>query len=206
MKERGKFMSTKVKCKNCGGEMDLKDKVCPSCGAKVKRPLYEKWWFWLIVAIISISIISSIVGSDDTGKQTPSNTPIADTAQANSNAATAVEQTPTPTPTPTAPPVPAEYKSALKKAKSYSDVMHMSKQGIYDQLTSEYGEKFPADAAQYAIDNLEADWNKNALEKAKVYRDTMSMSNAAIHDQLTSEYGEKFTKSEADYAIANLGD
>lgn len=31
----------------------------------------------------------------------------------------------------------------------------MSKKGIYDQLTSEYGEAFPADAAQYAVDNLD---------------------------------------------------
>ena len=83
-------------------------------------------------------------------------------------------------------------------------MMHMSKQGIYDQLTSEYGEKFPADAAQYAIDNVEADWNANAFEKAKLYRDQGSMSKSAIHDQLISQYGEQFTESEADYAIANL--
>ena len=100
--------------------------------------------------------------------------------------------------------VPAEYRNALAKAQQYSDMMHMSKQGIYDQLTSEYGEKFPADAAQYAIDNVEADWNANALEKAKLYQDQGSMSKSAIHDQLTSQYGEQFTESEADYAIANL--
>ena len=82
--------------------------------------------------------------------------------------------------------------------------MHMSKQGIYDQLTSEYGEKFPADAAQYAIDNVKSDWNANALAKAKMYQDQMNMSASAIHDQLTSEYGEQFTADEADYAIANL--
>jgi hypothetical protein len=41
-------------------------------------------------------------------------------------------------------------------------MMHMSKQGIYDQLTSEYGEDFSADAAQYAIDNVQADWKQNA--------------------------------------------
>ncbi len=34
-------------------------------------------------------------------------------------------------------------------------MMHMSKQRIYDQLTSEYGEKFDAEATQYAIDNLD---------------------------------------------------
>ena len=50
---------------------------------------------------------------------------------------------------------PKEYRNALRSAKTYSDMMHMSKQGIYDQLTSEYGEKFDAEAAQYAIDNLD---------------------------------------------------
>ena len=45
--------------------------------------------------------------------------------------------------------------------------MHLSKQGIYDQLTSEYGEKFTEDEAEYAVDNVDADWNENALAKAK---------------------------------------
>lgn len=103
------------------------------------------------------------------------------------------------------PDVPTEYISALKKAETYSDMMHMSKQGIYDQLVSEYGEQFSPEAAQYAIDNLQADYNANALEKAKVYQDDMHMSPEAIRDQLVSEYGEKFTQEEADYAVANLG-
>ena len=102
--------------------------------------------------------------------------------------------------------VPKEYRNALEKAKSYSDMMHMSKQGIYDQLTSEYGEQFTADAAQYAIDNLDVDYKANALEKAKSYQDTMNMSKSAIYDQLISDYGEKFTAEEAQYAIDNLTD
>lgn len=100
--------------------------------------------------------------------------------------------------------IPTEYIAALKKAQMYSDNMHMSKAGIYDQLTSEYGEKFPAEAAQYAIDNVKADWNKNALEKAKSYQKDMAMSKSAIQDQLISEYGEKFTADEAQYAVNNL--
>jgi hypothetical protein len=105
---------------------------------------------------------------------------------------------------PVVPDVPAEYESALEKAETYANVMSMSKAGLYDQLTSEYGEQFSAEAAQYAVDNVVADWNANALAKARTYQDDMSMSPAAIHDQLTSEYGEQFTASEADYAIANL--
>lgn len=97
-----------------------------------------------------------------------------------------------------------EYKNALAKAKTYSDSMHMSKQGIYDQLTSQYGENFAPDAAQYAIDNLQADYNANALAKAKTYYTSMNMSKQAVYDQLVSQYGEKFTPEEAQYAVDNL--
>jgi len=107
---------------------------------------------------------------------------------------------------PAAPAVPIEYKTALVKATSYARSMDMSKVGIYDQLTSEYGEKYSAEAAQYAVDNLTWDWNANALAKAKSYQQNMAMSPSAIHDQLTSEYGEKFAPSEADFAIAHLND
>lgn len=95
-----------------------------------------------------------------------------------------------------------EEKNALKKAETYSKMMHMSKQGIYNQLTSTI-EGFSKESAQYAIDNIEADWKVNALEKAKTYQETMSMSKQAIYNQLTSTV-EGFTKEEAQYAIDNL--
>lgn len=100
--------------------------------------------------------------------------------------------------------VPAEYKSALRSAQNYNDLMHMSKAGLYDQLTSEYGDNFSADAAQYAVDNVNADWNANALAKANSYSDQMHMSKSGIYNQLVSEYGEKFTEKEAQYAIDNI--
>jgi len=100
--------------------------------------------------------------------------------------------------------VPREYKAALVKAEQYAEAMSMSKAGIYDQLTSEYGEKFDKDAAQYAIDNIKHDWKENVLKKAKDYAEMMSMSDSAIYDQLISENGEKFTKQEAQYAIDHL--
>ena len=102
------------------------------------------------------------------------------------------------------PEIPIEHKNALKKAQQYSNTMFMSKQAIYDQLVSEYGEHFTPEAAQYAIDTLDTDYNRNALEKAKTYQNDMSMSKEAIREQLVSEYGEQFTQEEADYAISNL--
>lgn len=97
-----------------------------------------------------------------------------------------------------------EDKNALAKAEGYSSRMHMSKAAIYNQLTSSYGEGFPPEAAQYAVDHLVADYKKNALEKAKSYQTNMHMSRSAIYDQLTSSYGEQFTAEEAQYAVDNL--
>ncbi|MBC9944246.1 Ltp family lipoprotein [Leucobacter sp. cx-328] len=113
-------------------------------------------------------------------------------------------EAPSDTPAPAPTDVPVEFTSALTKADLYANTMHMSKAGLYDQLTSEYGEQFSAEAGQYAVDNVKTDWNRNALEKAKEYQDLMAMSPNAIRDQLVSEYGEQFTAEEADYALANL--
>ena len=72
--------------------------------------------------------------------------------------------------------------------------MHMSKAGIYDQLTSSAGDQYPDGAAQYAVDNLEANYKENALESAKNYTDIMGMSDDELYDQLTSDAGDKFTE------------
>lgn len=100
--------------------------------------------------------------------------------------------------------VPAEYEAALGQAKTYAEAMNMSKAGIRDQLVSEYGGKFPKEAADWAMSNLTHDWKANALASAKIYREDMHMSNADIRDQLVSEYGGQFTEAEADYAMKNL--
>lgn len=97
-----------------------------------------------------------------------------------------------------------EDKNALAKAEVYSSTMHMSKSRIYRQLTSSYGEGFPPETAQYAVDHLVADYKANALEKAKDYQTTMNMSKSRIYNQLTSNYGEGFTAEEAQYAVDHL--
>ena len=82
--------------------------------------------------------------------------------------------------------------------------MYMSRTAVYDQLISESGEKFTEAQAQYAMDNLEADWKENALHKAKEYRESTNMTKSAIYNQLISEHGDKFEPEEASYAIKNI--
>ena len=206
-------MSKMKKCKVCSKEIASNAKTCPECGAKNKKAIYKRPWFIVLAIII---IIGAIGGSSYEDSTVANNETISEVEQNQDKEISnnqggekdvlvkeneekveekeeKVEEE-----------VPKEYKSALRKAKVYSDTMSMSKAGLYDQLTSEYGEKFSDEASQYAMDNLEADWNKNALKKAKTYSDTMSMSKAGLYDQLTSEYGEKFTAEEAQYAVDNL--
>lgn len=155
--------------------------------AKNKKPIYKRAWFIVIVVLVIFGVVKSMgnddsttVNSDSTGQEVAENQ-----SKKEDN-------------------VPTEHKNALKKAKSYSSTMSMSKAGIYNQLISENGEKFTEEAAKYAIDNIDANWKENALKKAKSYSSTMNMSKVGVYDQLISEHGEKFTAEEAQYAVDNV--
>lgn len=102
--------------------------------------------------------------------------------------------------------IPQEYKNALEAADSYANDQHMSKAGLYHQLTSEYGENFPAAAAKYAVNNVKTNWKKNALITGKSYYKDQHMSKNEVYNQLISEYGEGFTPEEARYAVKHLDD
>ena len=169
-----------------------------SHAGKTKKPLYKRVWFWVIAAVVVILIFAVSSGSGNKSTSSAPKTESAATSQQQSK----TEDTAKASQAPATPDVPQEYKSALAKAKTYSDMMHMSKQGIYAQLTSE-ADQFKPEAAQYAVDNLQADYNANALAKAKSYQQTMNMSPAAIQEQLTSE-ADQFTQEEATYAVQHL--
>ena len=155
-----------------------------------------------MAALLAVGCVTAL-NNDDEPAPRPAATTTTTTAAPTTEAPAPEPTEPAPEPTATEPEVPAEYKAALRQADTYANRMHLSKRGLYDQLTSDYGGQFPPEAAQYAVDNVKADWNRNALEQAKTYQD-MGLSRAAIHDQLTSDYGGQFTEAEADYALANL--
>lgn len=150
----------------------------------------------VILGLFVLGAIASAAG-DGTDTNTSTSTPTnSETAQTAESKPAAKEE----------PKVPAEYKSALAQATTYANDLHLSKKGVYAQLVSEYGGKFKPEAAQYAIDNVKADWNANALAQAKTYQNDLHLSPAGVRDQLVSEHGGQFTAAEADYAIAHLND
>lgn len=100
--------------------------------------------------------------------------------------------------------VSSEYKDALSKAISYNNSLHLSKKGLFNQLTSEYGANFSEDAANYAIENIDANWKENALLSAESYNESLYLSQKRLYKQLTSEHGGQFTEKQAEYAIKNI--
>lgn len=202
-----------LKCTDCSHDVNVEAKSCPNCGAikpfknqkftqsqvkgmsfsemsqykklggKIEMGKGQKIFWGILIVILAIAIFTP--STPKTSEQIEENT--------QSKADVPSEKS-----------VPTEYISALAKAEMYSGTMHMSKKGLYEQLASDYGEKFSAEAAQYAIDNVKADYKTNALKKAEMYQETMHMSPSAIREQLVSDAGEKFTKEEAKYALENL--
>ena len=96
---------------------------------------------WIVIAVIAIIVVGAIAGGTNNSDEEPT----ASTDDTTEETTTTNEETTVPVTTPETEPeedVPTEYKSALRQAKSYSENLHMSKQGIYDQLVSEYGGQF----------------------------------------------------------------
>lgn len=98
-----------------------------------------------------------------------------------------------------------EQENALEAAQSYLKFSSFSRQGLIDQLSSEYGSGFPVDVATWAADTVGADWNAEAVEAAKSYLEFSSFSRSGLFDQLTSEYGSQFTPEQAEYALSQVG-
>ena len=126
-------------------------------------------------------------------------------------AQSAIQETKPETPsTPSAPSgATKSQEQAIKSAKSYLEYTAFSRQGLIDQLSSEYGEKFPVEDATYAVDYLEStgqvDWNEQAARSAAQYLEHSSFSRQGLIDQLSSEYGEKFTVEQAEYGVTKAG-
>ena len=102
-----------TQCSCCGKEIAASAKVCPACGAKVKRPIYRRAWFWILVVIVVICIMPSRKTTSKattqpaaatvtatpvpTATPAPTATPVPETAAVEEEAA---EQQPDPTPEP----------------------------------------------------------------------------------------------------------
>lgn len=95
-----------------------------------------------------------------------------------------------------------EQQEAVDEGRDYLDSSAFSKQGLIDQLDSDYGAQYKKKDAEKAVaflDKYEVNWNKQAVRAAKEYRESSHFSTQGLIDQLDSDYGGQFTHSQAVY-------
>lgn len=52
-----------ITCRACNQEIAKSAKACPHCGARNKKPIFKKWWFWAIVVVLIFAVANS--GNDN---------------------------------------------------------------------------------------------------------------------------------------------
>lgn len=169
---------------------------------KAKKPIFKRWWFWLIVVVIVIGVIGSQgdseTNTDDsqTAEQTQSATTEPTDAESEDAQQTAapVEEPEDPADTMT-----MGQKNALGSAESYLSVTAFSRSGLIGQL--EY-EGYSTEDATFAADNCGADWNEQAAKSAQSYLEMSSFSRQGLIDQLLFE---GFTQEQAEYGVTAAG-
>lgn len=192
-----------------------------------KKPLWRRWWFIATAALLIVVVIAGIaappkdeettantlapvvgsVGTDATASVASEPTAASSTAPATNPPATSPPATSPPV---TAPPAtessltPAQ-QNAVRSAESYLDFMAFSRQGLIDQLSSEYGDQFAVEDATVAVDSLNVDWNAQAVKSAQSYLDMMGFSCQGLIDQLSSDYGDQYTVEQATYGATQVG-
>jgi len=171
-------------------------------------------WAWILVVIVVASVAAGGGGSSGGGESATkgSTTEAVGSPEETATAATnPAVQAPATTKTPaTVQPAPESeltvvQQNAVRSAESYLGALSFSRQGLIDQLSSEYGDQFPVADATIAVDSLTVDWSAEAVESARSYLDLMGFSCQGLVDQLTSAYGEKFTLEQANYATREIG-
>lgn len=94
----------------------------------------------------------------------------------------------------------SEQSRAKSMAQRYLRTMSFSKSELKNQLVFEGFNDFDA---QWAVDNIDADWNEQAVKKAEDYARLMDMSNQGLYDQLIFD---GFTSEQARHGIDNMKD
>ncbi len=190
----------------------------PHAAGKGDKPIWKRPWVW-VVGIILLLIIGSLAGGDpDTG--TGGDTATDTTAEAGGGGGGATGgggngggggggngggDDSAGIGDPAEPDMTVSQENAIESAETYLDFGGFSKKGLFEQLSSKFGEGFSKNDAIFAVNHVDVDWNKEAVESAKSYLETSSFSRQGLIGQLSSPHGDQYTKAQAVYAVNQVG-
>lgn len=96
-------------------------------------------------------------------------------------------------------------KNAVRSAKQYLSMQGFSREGLIQQLSTDFGDGYKIADATVAVDHLNIDWNKEAVRSAKQYLSMQGFSCDGLIQQLSSSAGDKYTVSQATYGAQQAG-
>lgn len=96
-------------------------------------------------------------------------------------------------------------KNAVRSANQYLSVQGFSRDGLIQQLSSDYGDGYEVSDATVAVDSLNIDWSEQAVKSAKQYLSIQGFSCKGLIEQLASSYGDNYTVSQATYGAQQAG-
>lgn len=95
--------------------------------------------------------------------------------------------------------------NAIRSAKLYISVQGFSRNGLIEQLSSNYREGYSRSDATRAVDSLNINWNEQAARSARAYLSMQGFSCNGLIEQLSSPYGDQYTLSQARYGAQKVG-
>ena len=95
--------------------------------------------------------------------------------------------------------------NAIRTAKEYLNMTGFSRDGLIEQLSSDYGSGYSVEDATIAVDRLNIDYNEQAVRTANTYLEMTGFSCKGLIEQLSSDEGEKYTKNQAAYGASRAG-
>lgn len=96
-------------------------------------------------------------------------------------------------------------KNAVRSAKQYISMTGFSRNGLIEQLSSEYGDDYEVADATVAVDSLNINWNEQAVKSAKQYLSMTGFSCNGLVEQLSSSAGDKYTVDQATFGAKQAG-
>ena len=143
-------------------------------------------WIWLLSVALAVMGVSLM--PDDPAEPAPAN-----------------NVTAAPSGSPASGNLTAAQRNAVRSANSYLQLSGFSRQGLIDQLSSEFGDSYSVGDATVAVNSLSTDWNAQAARSAVSYLELSGFSCQGLIDQLSSEFGDKYTVEQATYGATQAG-
>lgn len=188
-------------CRECGQQVSTNAKKCPHCGTPHPTSSMSKGaqgCLGCMGILVVLAVIGGLLGEAGSSYTNPrSGTPEGNSAVA-SPSAQLNERTQTGGLTPA-------QRNAVRSAQAYLRMSGFSRQGLIDQLSSEYGDQFSVADATVAVENLDVDWNAQAARSAAAYLQMSGFSCQGLIDQLSSSHGEQFTVDQARVGATRAG-